>query len=68
MLEFKKVYNNFYGTSKQSYLDILKRNKIPLLDVDVEGMLDIRRNIYKLQEFNQAIEVPDVICIMPPSW
>lgn len=45
MLENKKVFTNYYGTSKRCYLDIIERGKIPILDIDIEGMKDIRRNI-----------------------
>jgi guanylate kinase len=45
MLEHKTVFGNKYGTSKTSLLDILNNNQIPILDVDVEGMIDIRNSI-----------------------
>ncbi len=35
MLENKKVFTNYYGTSTQSYFDIIRRKKIPLLDIDI---------------------------------
>lgn len=45
MLENKKVFNNYYGTSKKSFLEIIERQKIPLLDIDLEGMKDIRSSL-----------------------
>lgn len=39
MLEYKLVHKNWYGTS-QAHLEYLQSlNKIPILDVDIEGML-----------------------------
>jgi guanylate kinase len=45
MIEHKKVFQNYYGTSKINLIDILSRSKVPLLDIDVEGMLDVVRNV-----------------------
>ena len=45
MLESKEVYGNWYGTSNDHYLSILRREKIPLLDVDLKGMIDIKEKI-----------------------
>ncbi len=35
------VFGNMYGTSRKSVEEIADLQKIPVLDVDVEGMLDI---------------------------
>ena len=66
MLENKKVFTNYYGTSKQCYFDIIERGKIPLLDIDIEGMKDIRTKIK--EEEMKGVEAPEVLCLMPPSW
>lgn len=66
MLENKKVFTNYYGTSKQCYFDIIEKGKIPLLDVDIEGMKDIRAKIREENMNNAAL--PEVLCLMPPSW
>jgi guanylate kinase len=45
MLEHKKVFGNYYGTSKMSFMEIMKRSKRPILDIDRLGMLDIVKSI-----------------------
>jgi guanylate kinase len=67
MLEAKAVFSNWYGTSKQSYLGILERGKIPLLDVDIEGMLDIKNSLKRGEGSLKDAET-EVLCILPPSW
>lgn len=57
MLEHKQVFKNHYGTSRTHVEDILGRGKIPILDVDFEGMLEIRNKI-----------PCEVLCVMPASW
>lgn len=45
MLEYKLVHKNWYGTS-QAHLEYLQSlHKIPILDVDIEGMLEIKEKI-----------------------
>jgi guanylate kinase len=63
MLESKLVFTNWYGTSKQSYHDILKAGSIPLMDVDLEGMKDIRKTV-RMEGLGEA----EVLCLLPPSW
>lgn len=41
-IEHAKVHNNLYGTSKETVETILRANKIPILDVDVEGVKQIK--------------------------
>jgi guanylate kinase len=57
MLEHKLVYQNWYGTSTSHLNHLQALGKIPILDVDIEGMLEIRRKIDC-----------EVLCLMPPSW
>ena len=68
MLEHKKVFKNHYGTSKQSYMSIIEKNKVPLLDIDFEGMMDIRTYVQKRKQLDSSWGLPEVLCIMPPSW
>lgn len=57
MLEYKLVHKNWYGTSR-AHLDYIKNlDKIPILDVDIEGMLEIKEKINC-----------EVLCLMPASW
>ena len=41
-IEHAKVHNNLYGTSKETVHSILRANKLPILDVDVEGVKQIK--------------------------
>jgi guanylate kinase len=68
MLENKKVFTNYYGTSRSCYFEIIKRGRIPLLDVDIEGMKDIRMRLREEKQKEEIVEVPEVLCLMPPSW
>jgi guanylate kinase len=41
-IEHATVHGNMYGTSKIAIETILERNRIPLLDIDVEGVKKIK--------------------------
>ena len=42
-LETAYVHNNIYGTSRESFLNIMhKENRIPILEIDVQGVQTIR--------------------------
>jgi guanylate kinase len=41
-LEYAQVYDNYYGTPKHPTLDDLKTGKDVLLDIDVQGALQVR--------------------------
>lgn len=56
-LEYAKVYDYFYGTSKQSVEGLLEQGKHVLLDIDWQGARNVR------QILPQAISVS----ILPPS-
>lgn len=57
MLEWAKVHNNYYGTSKTAVTGALEQGRNVLLDIDVQGAKQI-----------MASELPLVsIFIMPPS-
>jgi guanylate kinase len=57
-VEFAEFAGNLYGTSKRSLLDVEQHGRIPLLDIEIQGVRQIRR-------------VPDIfpacIFIRPPS-
>ena len=36
------------------------------MDIDIEGMKDIRTKIK--EEEMKGVEAPEVLCLMPPSW
>jgi len=42
-LEWKKVFDNLYGTSKKLVLGLLNKNKDVLLSIDVKGALEIKK-------------------------
>lgn len=46
-LEWAKVHNNYYGTSKSQVLKALNENKIVLFDVDVQGQKSIKKHYPK---------------------
>ena len=41
-LEHAKVHTNMYGTSKDTVEEIINTNKVPILDVDAEGVKSIK--------------------------
>jgi len=57
-IEWAKVYDNYYGTSRV-YIDRLKReDKIVILDIDVQGAMQLQ----KIKDLDAVF-----IFIMPPS-
>lgn len=72
-LEYAQVHGNLYGTSLQSLQEVQKGGKIPLLDIDVQGV----KNVKDRQQYNR-VDVQEVgddgvqlqakyIFIAPPS-
>lgn len=57
-LESNLVHENYYGTSKQEVLYRLKRGEDVVLDIDVQGAIQIKAL------FSDAV----MIFILPPSW
>lgn len=57
-IEWAIVHGNYYGTSKSRIDEFLKDEKIILLDIDVQGGLEIK---------NQYQEKALLIFIMPPN-
>jgi guanylate kinase len=50
-LEFEEVHGKFYGTSKNEITRILAKSKIPLLDIDIKGAINIHKNC-RIQDAN----------------
>jgi len=42
-LEYAEVYGNFYGTPKQFVLDALDQGKDVLLEIDIQGALNVKK-------------------------
>ena len=57
MLEWANVHGNFYGTSLSELYRIVNKNKVPILEIDIQGWEQVRVKI------PQAIS----IFILPPS-
>ena len=57
LLEYAEVYGNFYGTPKQFVLDQLNEGKDVLLEIDIQGALQVK------QSFPQGV----FVFIVPPS-
>lgn len=58
-LEYQQIYTNYYGTSKTEIDRIFALNKIPTLDIDIKGVI----NLSKISKFTKI----NPIFIMPPS-
>ena len=56
-IEHCQVHSNMYGTAKSQILQIQASQKIPLLDIDVQGAL----------KFRQVFPDSNFIAILPPS-
>ncbi len=56
-LEWAKVHDNFYGTSRASVMSMIEAGQDVLLDIDVQGAMQVRKVI------PEAI----LIFILPPS-
>jgi guanylate kinase len=56
-IEYCEVHNNLYGTTKTQIKDIQDKQKIPLLDIDVQGAL----------KFDKVFPDSNFIAILPPS-
>ena len=56
-LEHARVFDNYYGTSIQEIERIQKKEKIPILDIDVQGALQMKSKAKNLRMF----------FIIPPS-
>ncbi len=58
-IEWEKVYEGkYYGTTKQALQDIWNQNKIPLLDIDVKGAINILQQFGPQQVCSIFIQVP----------
>ena len=57
-IEWQNVHGNYYGTSRLTFKDAIKENKILLFEVDVKGALSLKEN---------NPENTFTIFILPPS-
>lgn len=57
-IEYAQVYDNYYGTPKQIVLDKMKEGKDIILEIDVQGAMQVKKN------YPEAV----FIFIMPPSF
>ena len=58
MLEYTEYCGNYYGTPKKEALDVLEAGKNLILEIEVEGAMNVKR------EFPDAI----LIMLLPPSF
>ena len=58
-IEYAKVFNNYYGTSRTPVIDNLNKGKNVLFDIDWQGTRQIKNKKLKYQLFT--------IFILPPS-
>ncbi len=64
-LEHAKVHSNYYGTLKSEVMGRLKAGEDVLLDIDVQGAMQIRRNSRKDRLLSRCIET---VFVGPPSF
>lgn len=57
LLEYAEVYGNYYGTPRQYVMDLLNAGKDVLLEIDIQGALQIK------QRFPEGV----FVFIVPPS-
>lgn len=43
-LEYAKVHNNYYGTPKEFVINKINEGKIVILEIDVQGALNVKKN------------------------
>ena len=64
-LEYAEVHDNYYGTLKTEVTDRLKRGEDVLVDIDVQGMRQLR----KASKGNEILEeYTSYVFIAPPSY
>jgi guanylate kinase len=56
-LEYATVYGNYYGTPKQPVLDAIEKGESMLLEIDIQGALQVKKN------YPEGI----FVFILPPS-
>ena len=57
-LEYAEVFGNFYGTAKDWTLSVLAKNENVLLELDIQGALQVKNSFPKAE----------TIFIIPPSY
>ena len=65
-LEWAEVHANYYGTLVKSVAEPLWAGQNVLLDLDVQGAAQIRKNLQKLETLAGAFVFSDIF-ILPPS-
>jgi len=45
MLEYAQVFDNFYGTPREPVVEALEAGAIVLLEIDVQGAVQVKRNL-----------------------
>ena len=58
MLEYTEYCGNYYGTPKKEALDVLESGKNLILEIEVEGAMNVKR------EYPEAV----LIMLLPPSF
>ena len=56
-LEYTEVFNHYYGTTKKEIKKIQAEQRIPILDIDIQGFLNMQESVSNVLSF----------FIMPPS-
>lgn len=56
-LEYAYVHTNYYGTPKKFVMDKIKEGEIVLLEIDVQGAMEIKKN------FTEAV----LVFLLPPT-
>lgn len=46
-MEYACVYGNYYGTPKKSVLDLIERGKSVLLEIDIQGAMQVKERYPK---------------------
>ena len=57
MLEYNEYCGNFYGTIKNKLVEMLKQNEVVLLEIDVNGALNVSKKLEAVKVF-----------LLPPSF
>lgn len=56
-LEYAKVYDNYYGTPRDTVMKALQRDQDVILEIDIQGAMQVKRN------FTDAV----FVFVVPPS-
>ena len=67
IIEHAEVHGNLYGTSRAAVQRVLKAGKICVLDIDVQGVSQIRNSLAQMEERSLIRRGFLDIFIQPPS-